>query len=344
MNIGGAVEQDAARILRDVPGIVIQPNRQAHRGDVAIRAGQVTVAVELRAQRIINAAAARQAIAYADALPPDTHLVVVAQSITEDARDQLTRAGIGFIDGTGAIRLDLPGLYVWRDGQRPDGPNRPRAQPVAVSGKAGVAAQALLHEPGRPWTVRDLAEAANVSVGLAHRLFVRLENDGLLEAEGTGPRKTRRVTNPTALLDLWAEEMRDRDVRQLRAYRLARNPRALAGTISKALTHAGIDHAVTGAAAALRLAPFVTAVPVTEVWVPELTDLQFVSTAARAPEVTEGHNLVFRAARDDLPLVFRKRDKNVWVADVFRVYFDLRGDPRRGREQADRLREEVIKL
>jgi hypothetical protein len=152
------------------------------------------------------------------------------------------------------------------------------------------------------------------------------------------------VTNPAALLDLWAEEMRDRDVRQLRAYRLVRDARALAGTVSKALTEAGIDHAVTGAAAAARLAPFVTAIPVTEVWVPELTELQLVSAAARAPEVTEGHNLVFRSARDDLPLAFRARDKNVWIADVFRVYLDLRADPRRGREQADRLREEVINL
>lgn len=344
VNIGGAVEQDAARLLRDVPGVVVEPGSPDHRGDVVVRAGQVTVAIELKAQRVTNAAAARQAVAYARALPPDTHLVVVAQSITEDARDQLTRAGIGFIDGTGTIRLDLPGLYIWRDGQRPDAPTRKQSQPVALSGKAGVAAQTLLHEPGRPWTVHDLAEAANVSVGLVHRLFVRLENDGLVAAEGTGPRKTRRVTNPTALLDLWAEEMRDRDVRQLRGYRLARDARTLVGTISKALTEAGIDHAVTGAAAAARLAPFVTAIPVTEVWVPELTDLQVVSTAARAPEVTEGHNIVFRAARDDLPLAFRHRDKNVWLADVFRIYLDLRADPRRGREQADRLREEVIRL
>src|SRR5205807_10624340 len=133
-----------------------------------VRAGHVTVAIELKAQRLTNAAAARQAVAYARALPPDAHLVLVAQSITEDARDQLTRAGIGFIDGTGTIRLDLPGLYIWRDGQRQDAPTRKQSQPVALSGKAGVAAQTLLREPGRPWTVHDLAEAANVSVGLVH--------------------------------------------------------------------------------------------------------------------------------------------------------------------------------
>lgn len=344
VKIGGAVEQDAARILRDVPGVMLEPPQPTLRGDVIIRAGEVAVVVELKARRLTNAAGAQQVIAHARELPANTHLVVVAQSITEEAREQLTQAGVGFIDATGAIRLNLPGLVVWRDGQRPGVPARTTTQLITLSGKAGVAAQALLREPARPWSVHDLADHANVSVGLVHRLFIRLESEGLLQAEGRGPRKTRRVTTPTALLDLWAEEMRDRDVRQLRAYRLARDAGALAATVSKALTDTNIDHAVTGAAAAARLAPFVTAIPIIEVWVPELNDLQLVATAARAPEVAEGHNLIFRSARADIPLTFRKRDKNVWIADTLRVYLDLRADPRRGREQAARLREGVIRL
>ena len=339
----GPVEREAARILRDVPGVVLQ-GRTGPEPDVTIRAGDVTVAVQLKTQRLTNAAAAQQLIAYARALPHDTHLVVVTQSTTQEARERLAQAGVGVIDANGAIRLNLPGLFVWRDGQRADPATRTQARPITLAGKAGLAAQALLREPQRPWTVNDLAENADLSVGLAHRVFTRLQNEGLLLAQGTGPRKTRRLTDPAALLDLWAEEMRDRDVRQLRAYRLARDARTLATTIGKALDAANIVHAVTGAAAAARLAPFVTAIPVTEIWVAELDDLHQVSTAARAPEVSEGHNVVFRAARDDLPLAFRTRDKNVWLADTFRVYLDLRADPRRGKEQAARLRQEVLKL
>jgi hypothetical protein len=33
---------------------------------------------------------------------------------------------------------------------------------------------------------------------------------------------------------------------------------------------------------------------------------------------------------------------DVWVANPFRLFVDLRRDPRRGREQADHLREETI--
>lgn len=42
-------------------------------------------------------------------------------------------------------------------------------RPVRLSGKAGVAAQALLLDRGRRWQVQDLAGKAGVSGGLAHR-------------------------------------------------------------------------------------------------------------------------------------------------------------------------------
>ena len=39
---------------------------------------------------------------------------------------------------------------------------------------------------------------------------------------------------------------------------------------------------------------------------------------------------------------FRKQVDGVWTANPFRLFFDLRQDPRRGREQAEQLRKEVI--
>jgi hypothetical protein len=301
----------------------------------------VTHHVKIKAQARTNAAVAQQLITSAQHLPGHTHLVVVADTITEDAQERLAEAGIGFLDATGAKFLDLPGLYLWTQADTvaraaSDVPG------VRLAGKAGVATEALLHDHDRIWHIRDLAAQANVSIGLVHRLFLRLEREGIVEAEGTGPHKTRWVAQPGPLLDLWAEEMRDRGVRELRAYRLARDPRAQTSALSRALHDASIHHAVTGAAAAARLAPFVTAIPVTEVWISELTDLHQAAEAAKANPVMEGHNMIFRSARDDAPLIFRQAHHGAWLADTFRVYLDLRRDPRRGREQADRLRKEAI--
>ena len=344
VNIKGPLERDVLRLLQDIPGVTAEPTAfTKRRADIVIRAGDVTHVVEVKAQRLTNAAAARQIVEYARRLPAGTHLLLVAGTTTEEARRLLEEQGIGVIDTQGNMRVDFPGLFLWTEGRRPPAPRKGRKEPpVKLTGKAGVAAQALLREPQRKWQVHDLAEAASISVGLAHRVLRRLERENLVEAVGAGPKRTRRVENPTALLDLWAEEMRDRGVEQLRAFRLARDPRAQAKTLSRALTEAKIEHAVTGPAAAGRLAPFITAIPVTDIWVTDTVPLNDVAAAASADAVHEGHNIMLRQAAGDAPLAFRTKADDIWIADPFRLFYDLRQDPRRGREQADRLRKEVI--
>ncbi len=344
MNIEGPLEKDVLRLLQEIPGVTAEPTADAkRRPDIVIRAGDVTHVVEVKAQRVTNAAAARQLVEYARRLPKGTHLLLVARTTTEEARHLLEAAGVAVVDTQGNMRVELPGVFLWTEG-RPAAATREvqNEPPVKLTGKAGVAAQALLREPQRRWQVHELAKAADVSVGLAHRVLARLDREELVEIEGAGPKRTRRVANPTALLDLWAEEMRDRGVKQLRVFRLARDPRAQAKTLSRALAAAKIEHAVTGPAGAARLAPFITAIPVTDIWVADTVALNDVAAAAHADVVQDGHNIVLRQAKGDAPLAFRTKVDDVWTANPFRLFLDLRQDPRRGREQADRLREEVI--
>jgi len=343
LNIEGPLPRDALRILQDVAGVTAEVIGSDQRADVVIRAGDVVHVVEVRTRRDANAASARQFADYARHLPQGTYLLVVARTTTAEARNLLEEAGVGVIDGHGNMRVKLPGLFLWTEGRTAvPGRDLQPEPPVKLSGKAGVAAQALLRAPERRWKVHDLATEATVSVGLAHRVFSRLEREQLVEIEGAGPQRTRVINDPTALLDLWAEEMSDRGVKQVRAFRLARDPLAQARTLSRALTEARIDHAVTGAAGAMRLAPFITAVPVTDIWVAETTAIDLVAEKVRADTVHEGHNILFRQAAGDGPLAFRQRVEDVWTVNSFRLFYDLRQDPRRGREQADRLREEVI--
>lgn len=344
VNIRGPLEKEVLRLLQEIPGVTAEATAFTKRHpDIVIRAGDVTHVVEVKAQRLTNAAAARQIVEYAHHLPKGTRLLLVARTTTEEARRLLEEEGIGVIDTQGNMRVEFPGLFLWTEGRlAPATREDQKKPPVKLTGKAGVAAQALLREPQRKWQVHDLAKAADISVGLAHRILARLERENLVTVEGAGPKRTRRVNNPTALLDLWAEEMRDRGVKQLRAFRLARDPRAQAKTLSHALTEAKIEHAITGPAGATRLAPFTTAIPVTDIWVAETVPLNDVAAAAHADVVHEGQNIMLRQVPGDAPLAFRTKVDDVWTADAFRLFYDLRQDPRRGREQADRLRKEVI--
>jgi hypothetical protein len=345
VNIEGPVEQAALNILRDVPGVTTEVALgDGRRADVIVRAGGVCHIVEVKAQAAINAAKAHQLIRFAEGLPRETHLLTVARSSTEEARRLLQDAGIGLIDAQGNIRVDLPGLFVWTEGHvaRTERDADKGDPPVKLTGKAGVAAQALLREPQRGWHVTDLAAAAEVSPALAHRVFSRLEREDLITVDGAGPKRVRRVSNAAALLDLLAEELQDRRVKQVRAFRLARDARAHARNLSDQLTGAGVDHAVTGPAAAARLAPFVTSIPVVDIWITEAVDLNLAVGTVGAEPVLEGHNVLLRQEPGDAPLAFHSTVEGVWTVNPFRLYCDLRRDPRRGKEQADRLRQEVI--
>jgi len=325
------------RVLGAVPGLMLTGEVSPDDGADAVlefagSSARVAVQVKSRASaatawRLVHDAAAR----------PGTRFVLVAGESTADARRILREHGIGVVDGLGNAHIELPGLLVHLQGREP----RRQARPARLSGKAGVVAQALLLEPVRGWQVRELAEEAGVSAGLAHRVLARLEGEGLVVGEGSGPRRLRRVTDPAALLDLWAEEDSYRPERTA-AYVLAQGPRQLAAALGRHLDASGIDYALTGAVAANLVAPFVSAVPVAEVWVTASAMPARLPEAAGGEAVDGGHNVVFLQARDDTPLAFRERAAGLWVASRFRLYADLRRDPRRGSEQAAHLRQEVI--
>ncbi len=339
---GGRLEAEALRILRQLPGVTVieaEPGGRDRGADAILRFAGARAPVAVEFKHRANAAAAWQLVQYA-AGHPDLPTILIADETTGEAREILERHGIGVVDGLGNAHIELPGLLLHLEGRRAQRRDA-GAAPARLRGKAGVAAQALLLAPDREWHVHDLAEEAKISKGLAHRVLARLENEKLMTAGGAGPQRVRRLVDPTALLDLWAEENVDRPRRTL-GYALARSPQQLVHDLGRGLEAHNIVHAVTGAAAASLVAPFVTAVPIVQVWVAGKAAPEAVLDAAGAEPVTDGENVVLLQAKDDTALAFREKSDAAWIANRFRLYVDLRGDPRRGREQADHLRQEVI--
>lgn len=341
VNIKGAFEAEALRVLRKIPGltVVAEPTPRKRGIDAMVQAAGSRVPVAVEFKRHANVATAWQLVQLAKARP-DTKLLLIAGHTTAKARDVLEENGIAVVDGVGNAHIELPGLLFHLEARQP--PRVDAAAPAArLRGKAAIVAQALLLHPEREWQVTDLAADAHVSAALTHRILTRLEREGIVVAEGTGPTRIRRVTNPTALLDLWTEENVDRPTRTF-THLLAQTPRQLVEEVGGRLGRGRIDYAITGAAAGSLVAPFITAVPVVEVWVQATAAAEQLYKAAGAGPVADGQNVVFLQAKDDAQLVFRERVNDLWLVNRFRLYVDLRRDPRRGREQADHLRREVI--
>lgn len=341
VKIAGRFDADVLRLLRALPGVdavfEATPAPSDGRADAVVSVADRDLHIAVEHKSRVNAATARQLIdraARRSGLP----LLVIAGQTTAESRSMLREHGIGLVDATGYGHVELPGILIHLAGE-PDATTSERR--VRLSGKAGVTAQALLAEPDRAWKVTDLAAVADASPALAHRVLSRLEQEGIVGVEGAGPARVRHVVDAAALLDLWAEEQADKP-RRTRAYLLGQTPSQVAEQLCVGLDDAGIDHALTGPAAASLVAPFVTAVPVVDVWVAATADADRVCAAVDAEQVATGHNVVLRQGKDDHPLMFRRRIDDRWVVNPFRLYLDLRANPQRGVEQATHLRQEVI--
>lgn len=340
MNIGAGFERMALRVLRSIPDLKPVISRDRRLGaDAVVQYGGAETPVAIECKARVSSAAAHQIVHQAQQL--QMPLVVIAEEMTGTAREILDEAGIGSIDGLGNVHLALPGLIMKITGTK----RRPRsAGGGRLSGKSGLVAEAMLLGVEESWSVAELALRCRVSPGLVHRVLLRLEHEGVVTPSGAGPQKTRRVSNPTALLDLWAEEQRDAAWRQP-AFMETQTPEQLIAALSAGLESAAVDYALTGAAAATAVAPFLVEVladSVVQVWVASTADLIEVCARVGAEPVESAPNVVLLQERDDTPLVFRARVDGVWTANVLRLCSDMRRDPHRGRELSEHLRREVI--
>jgi len=339
---GRRLEAEAVRILNEIPGVEVirEARRDAERPDLVLRAGGRRTHVVVEVKNRANTATAWQLVRYASSLRARP-LLLIAGETTAEARRILANHGIGLVDGLGNAHVELPGILLHLQAELKPGSNRRTAPPTRLRGKAGIAALALLLQPNREWRVQDLAAEAHVAAGLAHRVLTRLETDGVVRAEGKGKNRVRRVTNAAALLDLWTEESNE-ETSRIFGYALAQTPQQLVRTLGERLKKASIDYAFTGPAAGALVAPFITAVPVVDLYVTEQVAKQDLLTATEVEEVPDGQNIIFHQGRNDAALAFADKADNVWIVNRFRLYADLRRDPRRGREQAEHLRREVI--
>jgi hypothetical protein len=177
--------------------------------------------------------------------------VLVARYLPESARQRIARAGAGYIDVTGNVRIsaDRPGLLLVDRGADSDpwrGPGRPRA---GLRGEPAARVVRALVDFAPPYSVPELAERAGSSTGATYRVIEFLQEEELLVRQARGPITDVRWRQ---LLMRWSED-----------YGLTSNPVSLfieprgLGVFLKQLGAAdNLKYALTGSLAAQHLAPF----------------------------------------------------------------------------------------
>jgi hypothetical protein len=337
MNMNPDLNRYQHRLQAWMPGLrIVPPNRGFPTVDAIIEwkgpQGPVRYIAEWKAHFAFQDAAvvAEQLkhwqVAFAQQARP-TRMVLLAPYVRPQQGALLKRAGIDYVDLIGNAHLQVPGLFVHVEGQRPEktdtaGPTRPnRAWIKAVL--AMLLRPELVQAP-----YRMLAGEAGVALGTVAACVRDLERRGLLEERLLG----RRIVNQPQLVALWVQAYVDvlrPKLREVRFQTRITDKRELWALLDQTFKRRGVRWTLTGADAAELRNRFFRA-PETEIYVPWGTfddwDLQKELMTQPAPRVG---NLV--AVEPPGPAIPEKTVEGIPIAPALLIYAELRY---RGTEQA----------
>jgi hypothetical protein len=111
--------------------------------------------------------------------------------------------GDNFVDRSGAIRLHLPWLVIDRNDLAPaEKPALAQETRNPFSDRGSLVTRSLFeHGTERFWTVRELANEADVSLGLASYVVSELERRNLVSVRADGRAKRIQLNNRVALIE-----------------------------------------------------------------------------------------------------------------------------------------------
>ena len=264
--------------------------------------------------------------------------LAVARVMSSGAREALSAAGIGWVDETGAAEIARGSLIVSRSGRPPGSPPKPPHWTPAVL----AIAEALLCG-GRP-TVSAMQETTALSAGSATNALRTLTDLGLLNAEASrGRNAARQIPDPDRLLDAYsAAAAALMPTISLTVGVTWRDPVAGLSETGRRWDGVGISWAATGGVAASVLAPYLTTVASSQVYVERKTSagLEWVAANANLRPI-EGGRLTLRP----FPTVTAGRlaavKNGLRIVPWPRAYADLRVLGVRGEEAAEHLRETI---
>lgn len=126
--------------------------------------------------------------------------ILVAPYFSEEARALCREAGIGYFDLAGNAGLETSRVFLALSG-KPNPYQREKPLRTPFEGKAERLVRALLLEPDRRWTLRELARIAGISLGLASMVSTILADMGLVAKHRAG----LSLLSPKALLETWTQ-------------------------------------------------------------------------------------------------------------------------------------------
>ncbi len=265
--------------------------------------------------------------------------VIIAPYISELGREICKKIGIGFLDLSGNAYLDFDSFYMEIEGK----PNKFK-YPSEPTGLFNPKAERILRfyllkgseKEGSGNSYRNIAREVWVSLGQLSKVNKKLDEFGLWLEQPEGS----KIIDKMKLLDLWRENYRSERSGILNLYSIMQ-----VSQIEKQLAEfcktEKIQYALTLFSGANRLAPFTRYNMATSYFSGDVEELK---RGLELKEVPSGANLQILLPYDDGVYYKTEEVDSVKVANPVQIYLDLYKYVGRGREQAEFLRERIIKF
>lgn len=268
---------------------------------------------------------------------PAAYPVLASFFVTPRVREICREEGAGYLDLAGNCYLRMDDLYVEKEVEKNPFP-RPGRPASLFSPVSSRVLRAMLEEPKRTWTLRELSKTAQVSLGQTSKVCRRLS-----EEEYAGKTEKRiQLTQAGKLLDAWREQYTLEKSTRKAYYSFERIPEQLMAKVAAMGKDKGWRYAITSFAAASLIAPFVRGVGVTTWYINDAAAIELWVKALDLRPVESGPNARIYIPYD--PGVFYRTQSinDVTLVGNIQLYLDLYANPARGREQAEFLREQKI--
>lgn len=334
-------------ILEALPSLLEELTGLSARLVESPRDGRVDLLVELGDRLLVIEAkvnaragmvseAAKQASEYARRRGARAVPVVAVPYMGEVGRRVCSEARVSYVDLSGNASIKAPPLHVHVEGK----PNRfmHRGRPASVfAPKSSRVARLLLLDPERWWHQHELAEDGDIGPGYVSRICKRLEEERLVERDDDHRLRPR---DPKLLLAAWEDSYDFEKHSIVKGHASARSGDELVEKAVTALHHSSSKYAMTGLAAAWRLAPFAGFRLVT-VYLSKAPGNE-IKDRLKWREGSQGSNLWFIRPNDEGVFQGGKELNGVRCVSAVQAYLDLQAMPERSDEASERLRQELL--
>lgn len=266
------------------------------------------------------------------------YLIIIAPYISQRSAEMCRENQVGFIDLEGNAFLSFDNVLV--DKRVKERTEVEKREVVEIfSPRATRIIRVLLENKKEKWLITDLAKEANISIGYASDVLKALNKQGYVDRE---KRKGFQVKDKAALLDKWASIYDFNQNKIINLYTFEKDFENLFKNIKDVSDSLKLKCGLTLLSGASIVAPYIARF--SNIYLYIEGDIKTWTEKLDLREVESGANFYLVIPYDEGVFYGLQKVKGIPLISNIQLYLDLIKYPARGKEQADYLRNQLIKF